>query len=40
MKMEVVRMKNVMEHPEFKGSGLKAIREHILNTWERKEGMA
>jgi hypothetical protein len=40
IKMEVVRMKSVMEHPAFRGSGLKAIREHILNTWEKKEGMA
>jgi hypothetical protein len=40
IKMEVVRMKTVMEHPEFKVNPLKAMRQHVQNTWEKKEGMA
>jgi len=40
IKMELVRMKTVMEHPQFKVNPLKTIREHVQNTWEKKEGMA
>ena len=36
---EIVRFKAVMQHPEFKANPLKAIRQHVENTWERKEGM-
>jgi Ribosome biogenesis protein SLX9 len=36
---EVERFKAVMQHPEFKVNPLKAIRQHVENTWERKEGM-
>lgn len=37
---EIARFKAVMQHPEFKANPLKAIRQHVENTWERKEGMA
>jgi hypothetical protein len=40
LRNEIERFKAVMEHPEFKANPLKAIREHVENTWERKEGMA
>jgi hypothetical protein len=33
-------MKAVMGHQEFKVNPLKAIRQHVENTWEKKEGMA
>ena len=38
LKKEVERMKAVMGHPEFKVDPLKAIRQYVENTWERKEG--
>jgi Ribosome biogenesis protein SLX9 len=37
---EIQRFNAVMEHPEFKANPLKAVRQHIQNTWEKKEGMA
>jgi hypothetical protein len=37
---EIERFKAVMQHPEFKANPLKAIRQHVENTWEKKEGMA
>jgi hypothetical protein len=37
---EICRFKAVMQHPEFKANPLKAIRQHVENTWEKKEGMA
>lgn len=37
---EIERFKAVIKHPEFKANPLKAIRQHVENTWERKEGMA
>jgi hypothetical protein len=40
VKKEIERMKAVMGHPQFKANPLKAIRQHLENTWERKEGMA
>jgi len=40
VKAEIERMKAVMGHPEFKANPLKSIRQHVENTWERKEGMA
>jgi len=36
---EIERFKAVMKHPEFKANPLKAIRQHVENTWEKKEGM-
>jgi hypothetical protein len=36
---EIARFKAVMEHPQFKENPLKAIRMHVENTWETKEGM-
>jgi len=40
VKREIERMKMVMGHREFKANPLKIIREHVENTWEKKEGMA
>jgi hypothetical protein len=40
VKKEIERMKAVMGHQEFKVNPLKAIRQHVENTWEKKEGMA
>jgi hypothetical protein len=37
---EIQRFNAVMQHPEFKANPLKAIRQHVQNTWEKKEGMA
>lgn len=37
---EIERFKAVVKHPEFKANPLKAIRQHVENTWEKKEGMA
>ena len=37
---EIERFKAVMQDPQFKANPLKAIRRHVENTWERKEGMA
>jgi len=37
---EIERFKAVMEHPQFKANPLKAIRQHVENAWEKKEGMA
>ena len=33
---EIERFKAVMEHPEFKANPLKAIRQHVENTWEKE----
>ena len=40
VKKEIERMKAVMGHQEFKANPLKAIRQHVENTWEKKDGMA
>jgi len=40
IKAEIERFKAVMQHPQFKENPLKAIRQHVENFWERKEGMS
>ena len=40
LRAEMERFRAVMGHPQFKANPLKAIREHVGNVWERKEGMA
>lgn len=40
VKAEIQRFKAVMQHPQFKENPLKAIRQHVENVWERKEGMS
>jgi hypothetical protein len=40
IKAEIERFKAVMRHPQFKENPLKAIRQHVENVWERKEGMS
>jgi hypothetical protein len=40
IKKEIERMKAVMGYQEFKANPLKAIREHVENTWDKKQGMA
>jgi Ribosome biogenesis protein SLX9 len=40
LRTELERVKAVMQHPEFKKNPLKALQQHIANTWEKKEGMS